>query len=359
MPVSRHPPKRKLQLSLLLLPSTKFQTEPEYHLIGKILPLSNTWLQGCPVVCSQVHYRKSKAKIFQAQGKAGRNHSTAWPLQERCCYVQLQPKFLHNQSPAEMLLQPGKEVAGTQLGMSVSSKAFRPPKLLFMHSITPVKTSQNLLSMSNLFWMNTAELVGSLHYKQLNQVGFKTSLSWSQCKSSVWGRGEKTASCSTKQHSQTTSTLQAVPVGVVAGSVVPAPELYWLIVQLYPSDPLDRLKARLEGWIYFSQPKMLQQNLLPFRILKQLTCRHSPFLTISFSFSSSKASMVFTCFSFPFNLCHWTQTHSINPLLFRSPENKTPHALQHLTKAASVIKKGTSTIQLLKINVWTLHFSLG
>lgn len=75
-----------------------------------------------------------------------------------------------------MLLQPGKEVAGTQLGLCVSSKVFRPPKLLFMHSIIPVKTSQNLLSVSNLFGMNTAELVGSLHCKQLSQVGFKTSL---------------------------------------------------------------------------------------------------------------------------------------------------------------------------------------
>lgn len=104
---------------------------------------------------------------------------------------------------------------------------------------------------------------------------------------------------------------------------------------------------------------MLQQNLFPFRISKQLTCRHSPFLTISFSFSSSKASMVFTCFSFPFNLCHWTQTHSINPLLFHPPENKTSHALQHLTKAAPVIKGTTSTIHLLKINVWTLPLQPG
>lgn len=82
MPVSRQPPKRKVQLSLFLLPSTKIQTEPEYHLIGKILPLSYTWLQGCQVVCSQVQCRKSKAKIFQPHGKAGRNHSTAWSLQE-------------------------------------------------------------------------------------------------------------------------------------------------------------------------------------------------------------------------------------------------------------------------------------
>lgn len=103
---------------------------------------------------------------------------------------------------------------------------------------------------------------------------------------------------------------------------------------------------------------MLQQNLFPFRILKQLTCRHSPFLTISFSFSSNKASMVFNCFSFPFNLCHWTQTHNINPLLFHPSENKTSYALQHLTKAAFVIK-GTSMIHLLKISVWTLPLQPG
>lgn len=180
-----------------------------------------------------------KIKNIPAPGK-GRKESQHSLTTSRDAVHALQPKLLHDQSPAEMLLQPGKEVAGTQLGLSVSSKAFRPPKLLFMQGINPVKTFQNLLAMSNLFWMNTAELVGSLHYKQLSQVGFETSLSWSQCKSSVWGRGEKTDSCSTKQHSQTTSTLQAVPVGVVGDSAAPAPELYWLIVQLYPSDPLER-----------------------------------------------------------------------------------------------------------------------
>lgn len=120
MPVSRQPPKIKVQLSPFLLPSSKIQTEPEYHLTGKILPLSNTWLQGCPVVCSQVQCRKSKAKIFQPQGKAGRNHSTPDHF-KRSCYVQLQPKLLHEQSPAEMLLQPGKEVPGTQLGLCLGA----------------------------------------------------------------------------------------------------------------------------------------------------------------------------------------------------------------------------------------------
>lgn len=142
MPVSRQPPKIKVQLSPFLLPSSKIQTEPEYHLTGKILPLSNTWLQGCPVVCSQVQCRKSKAKIFQPQGKAGRNHSTAWPLQEELLrsVTAKAPAWAEPCRDAASAWQGGAwDTAGT---LSGSSKAFRPPRLLVMHSVIQLKLSE-------------------------------------------------------------------------------------------------------------------------------------------------------------------------------------------------------------------------
>lgn len=223
MPVSRQPPKRKVQLSLFLLLSTKIQTEPEYHLIGKILPLSNTWLQGYPVVCPQVQEIKSQNIPVPGKDRKESQHSLTTSRgaamfsysQSSCMTGALQRCCFSWQGG-------GWDTAGAVCEL----QGFQTTKAPLYAQYHTVKTSQNLLSMSNPFWMNTAELVGSLHYKQLSQVGFKTSPSWSQCKSSVWGRGGKTASCSSKQHSQTTSTLQAVPVGVVAGSVAPAPELY-------------------------------------------------------------------------------------------------------------------------------------
>lgn len=59
-------------------------------------------------------------------------------------------------------------------------------------------------------------------------------------------RTKTTSSSSSKQHSQSTSILQDIPVGAAVGSVVPTPELYWLIVQLYLSDPTGEKKASLE-----------------------------------------------------------------------------------------------------------------
>lgn len=75
MPVSRHPPKIKVQLSPFLLPSSKIQTELEYHLTGKILPLSNTWLQGCPVVWSPVQEIKSQNIPASGKGRKESQHS--------------------------------------------------------------------------------------------------------------------------------------------------------------------------------------------------------------------------------------------------------------------------------------------
>lgn len=148
--LSRHPPKIRLQLSFSPLSLTKIQTALAYHLMGNILPLSNTWLQSCPIPCSQVQCRKSKAKILQSVATSAtgegrkksqqslttsrgvatfsysKSSSMTIPLQR--CYFSLARRYLRTY---------GTTNSATILSMSF--KVFRPPKLLVTHYIIQVK----------------------------------------------------------------------------------------------------------------------------------------------------------------------------------------------------------------------------